>query len=253
MGRLDGKVATITGAGSGMGRATAILFAKEGAKVVVSDWVTKGGEETVKMIKEAGGEATYVHADVSKEAAVKKMIKTAVDTYGKLDVLYNNAAIAPYELIVDSTEENFDKIIAINLKGTWAGMKYAIPEMIKAEGGSIINVSSFIVDATQRGCGIYGSSKGGVVAVSRAAAVENAPYNVRINCIKPGIIITPMSMSVMGAEAREKAIATIPMHRLGEMDDIAKVALFLASDDSSYVTGTEILADGGIEADSHTF
>jgi len=256
MGRLDNKVAIITGSGRGMGRAGAILFAKEGAKVIVADRVAdgeEGGNETVRLIEEIGAEATFVQVDVSKVDDIKKMIKRAVDSYGKLNVLYNNAAIAPYEPIVESTEENFDKIISINLKGIWAGMKYGIPEIVKAGGGSIINVASFIIDAIQLGCAIYGSSKGGIVAMSRAAAVEHAAQNVRVNCIKPGVIITPMSMAVMGEEARQKAIASIPMRRLGVADDIAKVALFLASDDSGYITGTEILVDGGIVAYSHTF
>jgi len=223
MGRLDSKVAIITGAGSGMGRAAAILFAKEGAKVVIVDWATEGGEETLKMVKEAGGEALFVRADVSKTEDVKKMIQTAVDTYGKLDVLYNNAAIAPYEPLLESTEENWEKVISINLKGIWLGMKYAIPEMLKAGGGSIINT------------------------------VEHAAQNIRVNCIKPGIIVTPMSAGCYGTpEARRRSEATVPQRRLGEPEEIAQVALFLASDESSLVTGTEILADGGIIADSHT-
>jgi len=131
-----------------MGRAAAILFAKEGAKVVIVDWVAEGGQETLKLVKEAGGEAVFVNADVSRTEDVRKMIKTAVDTYGRLDVLFNNAAIAPYEPLVESTEENWEKVISINLKGIWLGMKYAIPEMLKSGGGSIINTASVVVDAT---------------------------------------------------------------------------------------------------------
>ncbi len=253
MGRLNGKVAVITGGGSGMGREASILFATEGAKVVIVDWVAEGGQETLRMVKEAGGEAIFVKADVSKTEDVKKMIKTAVDIYGKLDVLYNNAAIAPYEPLIESTEENFEKIIATNLKGVWLGMKHAIPEMIKSGGGSIINVASFVVDAAQRGSSIYAASKGGVVSMSRVAAVEHAHQGIRVNCIKPGIIITPMSLGCYGdPEARKRAEAAVPMGRLGQPEEIAQVALFLASDESSLITGTEVLADGGIEADSHT-
>lgn len=253
MRRLDGKVAIITGGGSGMGREASILFAEEGAKVVIVDWVAEGGQETLRMVKEACGEAIFVRADVSKTEDVKRMIKAATDTYGKLNVLYNNAAIAPYEPLIQSTEENWEKVISVNLKGIWLGMKYAIPEMIKAGGGSIINTASFVVDAIQRGSAIYGASKGGVVVMSKVAAVEHAHQNIRVNCIKPGIIVTPMSLSCYGdPEARRRAEATVPMGRLGQPGEIAKVALFLASDESSLITGTEILADGGIIAYSHT-
>ena len=254
MGRLDGKVALITGTGSGMGRVGAILFAKEGAKVVGVDWVKEAGEETLRMIEEAGGESIFVHADVSRTEDAKKMIKAAVDTYGKLDVLWNNAAIAPYQPLAESTEENFDKIIAINLKGVWLGMRHAIPEMLKAGGGSIINTASFVTDAVQRGSSIYAASKGGVISMSKVAAVEYAPHNIRVNCIKPGIIATPMTMSLLAKtpEAVKRAEATIPQGRLGKPEEIAQLALFLACDESSLITGTEVLADGGIVADSHT-
>ena len=253
MGRLDSKVTIITGAGSGMGRAAAILFAQEGARVVIVDWVDEGGQETLKLVKEAGGEAIFVHADVSRTADVRGMIETAVSTYGRLDVLFNNAAIAPYEPLLESTEENWEKVISINLKGIWLGMKYAIPEMLKGGGGSIINTASFVVDATQRGSAIYSASKGGVVAISKVAAVEHAAQNIRVNCIKPGIIVTPMSAGCYGTpEARRRSEITVPQRRLGQPEEIARVALFLASDESSLITGTEILADGGIVADSHT-
>jgi NAD(P)-dependent dehydrogenase (short-subunit alcohol dehydrogenase family) len=253
MGRLDGKVAIITGTGSGMGRSAALLFAKEGAKVVGVDWVKEKGEETLSMIKEVGGESIFIKADVSRAEDVKKVVKTAVDTYGKLDVLFNNAAVAPYEPLIESTEENWEKVISINLKGVWLGMKYAIPKMLKVGGGSIINTASFVVDAAQRGSAIYAASKGGLVSMSKVAAVEHAAQNVRVNCIKPGIIVTPMSAACYGTpEARKRSEATVPMRRLGQPQEIAQVALFLASDESSLITGTEILADGGIEADSHT-
>jgi NAD(P)-dependent dehydrogenase (short-subunit alcohol dehydrogenase family) len=253
VGRLDGKVTIITGGGSGMGRGASILFAKEGAKVVIVDLVAEGGQETLRMVKEAGGEAIFVKADVSKTNDVKKMINTAVKTYGKLNVLYNNAAIAPYEPLIESTEENWEKVISTNLKGIWLGMKYAIPEMLKTGGGSIINTASFVVDAVQRGSAIYTASKGGVVAMSKVAAVEHAAQNIRVNCIKPGIIVTPMSAACYRTpEARRRSEATVPQRRLGQPEEIAQVALFLASDESSLITGTEILADGGIIADSHT-
>ena len=251
MGRIDGKVAIITGAGAGIGRAAAILFAKEGAKVVVSDWVREGGEETVRIIKEAGGEAIFIKADVSKTEDVKKMIKSAIDTYGKLNVLYNNAAINSAELLVESTEENFEKIIAVNVKGVWLGMKYAIPEMIKSGGGSIINAASIAADMAQRRSSIYAASKGAIISMSRVAAVEYAALNIRVNCIKPGVILTPMAVHILSPEVLKHIEDGTPQGRLGKSEDVAQAALFLASDESSFVTGQKLTVDGGIEADSH--
>jgi NAD(P)-dependent dehydrogenase (short-subunit alcohol dehydrogenase family) len=159
MGRLDGKVAVITGAGLGMGRQGAIIFSKEGAKVVVVDWDSESGEETVRMIKKAGNEAVFVKADVSKSEDVKKMINAAVDNYSKLDILYNNAGIAPIDPILESTEEKWEKVIGVNLKGVWLGMKYAIPEMLKSGGGSIINIGSVAADRGFPGLTSYTASK----------------------------------------------------------------------------------------------
>jgi NAD(P)-dependent dehydrogenase (short-subunit alcohol dehydrogenase family) len=251
MPRLDGKVAIITGAGSGMGRAAAILFAKEGAKVVVADWVTEGGEETVKKIKQVGGEAIFIKTDVSKTEDIKKMIKTAVDTYGRLDVLYNNAGIAG-ELgpITDCTEDNWDKVQAINLRGLWLAMKYAIPEMLKTGGGSIVNTASLAANRAVPNAPAYTASKGGVVSLSRATAIEWATKNIRVNCINPGRITTPMVLA-MGPEINKIFLSAIPQGRFGEPEEVAQAALFLASDESSHITGQTLAVDGGMEADSH--
>ena len=252
MGRLDGKVAIITGAGRGMGRAAAILFAKEGAKVVVDDWVADRGEETVRMIKEAGSEAIFVNADVSKTEDIRRMIKTAIDAYGRLDILYNNAAIATYAPLTEAEEKDFEEIVAVNLKGTWLGMKYAIPEMAKTGGGSIINVASIAADAAQLGSTIYAATKGGVISMTRVAAVENAAQNIRVNIIKPGCIRTPMFEEVVKYPEAIKHIEDVtPQKRIGKPEEVAHLALFLASDESSNITGQKITADGGIEADSH--
>ena len=182
MGRLDDKVAFVTGAGSGIGRATAILFAKERAKVIVACRTIETGKETVRMIGEAGGEAIFVRADVSKPDDVQKMITTTIDTYGRLDVLLNNAGVlsepAP---TTECTEENFDRTIAINLKGVWLAMKYAIPEMIKGGGGSIVNIASVAADRGLANFPAYCASKGGVVALSRGTAIEFAAKNIRVN------------------------------------------------------------------------
>ena len=253
MGKLDGKVAIVTGAGVGMGRAEAILFAKEGAKVVVDDRRTDGeGERTVQMIKEAGGEVVFVHADISKAEDVKKMVKTAVDTYGKLDILINNAGVQVYKPIQELNEENFDFIIATNQKGVFFGMKHALPEMIKAGGGSIVNTASIAADHAQRGSGVYAASKGGILSISRVAAAEFAPQNIRVNVVKPGAIKTPMFLSCVNTEeARKNITDETPQGRLGEPEEVANLVLFLASDEASHVTGQKIAADGGIETWSH--
>jgi NAD(P)-dependent dehydrogenase (short-subunit alcohol dehydrogenase family) len=248
MGRLDGKVVIITGAGMGMGQAAAILFAKEGAKVVVADCLAEAGEETVKMIKEAGGEAIFVKADVSKAEDAKNMVKQTVDTYGRLDVLYNNAGIrgevAPTP---ECTEENFDKVIAVNLKGVWLGMKYAIPEMLKTGGGSIINTASHTGERGTPNLPAYSASKGGVLAISRGTAMEYATKNIRVNCINPGTIATPFVIGGFSSEARKFFMTTIPQGRLGEPEEVAYAALFLASDESSHITGHALVVDGGLE------
>lgn len=248
MGRLQDKVAIVTGAGSGIGREAAILFAQEGAKVVGVDCITEGGEETIKMIKEAGDEAIFVYADVSKTEDVKKMVKTAVDTYGRLDVLFSNAGIAPSEPLKDWTEEEFERVIATNLKGVILGMKYAIPEMLKAGGGSIINTASMAADRAIPNFTSYTASKGGIVAVTRAVAVEYATQNIQVNCVNPGVIATKL---VLEAQNPEEIKPAIPMRRLGKPKEVACVALFLASGEASFITGQTIVVDGGQEADSH--
>jgi len=249
MGRLDNKVAIITGAGAGMGRAAALLFTKEGAKVVVADYVAEDGEETVKMIKGAGGEAIFVKTDVSKTEDVKKMVRAAVDTYGRLDILYNNAGISGETAsTVDCTEENFDKVIAVNLKGVWLGMKYAIPEMLKTGGGSIINTSSISALAAFPNAVPYSASKGGLISASRVTAIEYASKNIRVNCIAPGTIATPMLLGYWPPEAIKHFEEITPQGRLGKPEEVAQVALSLASDEFSHITGQTVVVDGGISA-----
>jgi len=256
MGRLDGKVAIITGAGSGMGRTAALIFTKEGAKVVVADVNQQAGKETVKMVKDAGGDATFVKVDVSKAEDVKNMVKTAVDTYGKVNVLYNNAAIGEQALAytADCTEENWDKVQAVDLKGVWLCMKYAIPEIIKAGGGSIINVASQAATHGNFGLPSYTAAKGGVLSLSRGAAVEYADKNIRVNVVEPGYISTPMLMGFFEAmpEMRKKIEDGTPQHRIGKPEEVVWTVVFLASDESSHITGAELPIDGGITAWSHT-
>jgi NAD(P)-dependent dehydrogenase (short-subunit alcohol dehydrogenase family) len=249
MDRLKGKVAIVTGGGSGMGRSACILFAKEGARVVAAEMDAKTGQETVDIIKKAGGDAVFVKTDVSNPSDCQKMVKTAVDTYGKLNVLFNNAGIIGWEgvSLADATLEMFNKVIEVNLKGVFYGMKYAIPEMLKAGGGSIINTSSCVVERTMYHFGGYCASKGGVLALSHQAAADYISQNIRVNAILPGFVKTPMlGIFFAGNPEIEKQQAALhPMGRLGSPDEVAWLVLFLASDESSYITAEDFTIDGG--------
>jgi len=247
MGRLDGKVAIITGSGSGMGRVEAVLFAKEGARVAVVDVIPEKGEETVKLVKEAGGEAIFIKTDVSRAADVEKMVSTVVKTYGKLDIMVNGAAIAPEEgSTVELSEETFDKTIAINLKGVWLGMKYGIPAMIKSGGGAIVNFASISGVRALPTIPSYCASKGGVVSMSMVAALENAAHNIRVNCVAPGPISTQMVLDQWPDEQIRHFSEMTALGRLGKPEEIARIVLFLVSDDSFWITGQTLVADGGL-------
>jgi len=250
VGRLNNKVAIVTGAARGTGRVAAILFAKEGAKVIVADIDADGGEETVNAIKEADGNAIFIKADVSQEEDVKSMIRKAVDIYGKLDVLYNNAGITGKATsIMESTEEEWQKVLAVDLKSVWLGMKYAIPEMLKVGKGSIINTASIAAVRGLPNLPAYAAAKGGVLSLSRATAIEYASKDIRVNCINPSPIASPMVQS-FSDDAQMTFLAAIPRHKLATMEEIAQVALFLASDEASHVTGQAWGIDGGMEANS---
>jgi NAD(P)-dependent dehydrogenase (short-subunit alcohol dehydrogenase family) len=249
MGKLAERVAVITGAGSGIGRAAALLFAKEGAKIVVADFAPQGGHETVKMIKEAGGQAVFVEVNVSKSADVQKMIKSAIDTFGRLDILFNNAGMqGKYIITAELPEETWDTILATNLKGVFLGSKYALPVMLNQGGGVIVNTASSAGMIGLPGLQAYCASKAGVIQLTKAMALEYADKNIRINCICPGGIITPLSG--IGTAPTDPALMP-PFHqpqamrRFGSPEEVAKVALYLASDDSSFVTGTSAVVDGG--------
>ncbi len=249
--RLQGKVAIVTGAASGIGRATALLFAREGAKVVVADVLDETANGTVDIIRKGRGEAVFVHTDVSRTLEIQGMIKTAVRNYGKLDVLFNNAGIEGAMLdTANYPEEMFDKVISTNLKGVWLGMKYAIPEMLKNGGGSIINTTSVAGLVGFPALSAYCASKGGIIQLTKVAALEYAKQKIRVNAIAPGVIRTPMvDRLIRGQPEMEKALLqTEPVGRMGEPDEIATVALFLASDESSFVTGHILAADGGFVA-----
>lgn len=249
MDRLKNKVALITGGGSGIGRASCLLFAREGAKVVIADYVAEGGNETVRQIKAAGGEAVFVQADVSKSADVQSMIATTVKTYGRIDVLFNNAGIeGPSVKLANYKEEDWDRVIAIDLTAVYLGMKYGIPEMLKQGGGVIISTASVAGLVGFPGSGAYAAAKAGVINMTRMVALEYADKNIRVNCICPGIIETPMVDRVMGTRPREGVVKAEPIGRLGQPEDIANAALFLACDESSFATGAPFIIDGGYVA-----
>ena len=250
--RLENKVALITGAGSGIGRESAVLFAKEGAAVVVADVNDKGGAETVALIEGAGGKAVYVHADVSKAADCAQMVQVAEETFGKLHVLFNNAGIMLHDDddAVKTEESVWDLTMAVNLKGVYLGCKYGIPALRHAGGGSIINTASFVAlmgAATPQLA--YTASKGGVLSMTRELAVIHARENIRVNALCPGPLHTELLMSFLNTDAKkQRRLVHLPMGRFGEAKEMAYAALYLASDESSYVTGTEFMVDGGLTA-----
>jgi NAD(P)-dependent dehydrogenase (short-subunit alcohol dehydrogenase family) len=247
-GILQGKVALVTGGGSGIGRATSIRLAREGAKVMIADYVPAGAEQTVKMIKEAGGEASCTAADVAVTSEVEAMIKKTLDTYGRLDCAYNNAGIeGAMGDTVACTEENFDRVVAIDLKAVWLCMKYEIPQMLKQGGGSIVNTASIAGLVGFNGIPAYVAAKHGVVGLTRTAALEYAQKNIRVNCVCPGVIRTPMVERAIdkGGFTEAEVIAGEPVGRLGKPEEIAEGVLWLLSDASSFVTGHPLTIDGG--------
>ncbi|TET88682.1 MAG: glucose 1-dehydrogenase [Dehalococcoidia bacterium] len=244
MGKLDGKVALITGAASGIGRATALLFAKEEAKIAVADYVPAGGQETVKMIQKAGGDAVFIEADVSQAANVERMVKTTVNAYGQIDILFNNAGVGQTgDSMVETTEDEWDRVLNINLKGVFLCSKYAIPVMLDQGGGVIINTASIAGLVGLPGIPAYGVSKAGVIQLTRMMAAEYGRQDIRVNCICPGAIQTPMTESV--SLPMDAYIQVQFLNRTGQPEDIARAALYLASDDSSFVTGVALVVDGG--------
>jgi len=252
MARLDGKVAVITGAGNGMGREASVLFAREGARIVVADVMEAGALATVEAVRAAGGEAVVAITDVSQADEVEAMVRTAVDTFGGLHVLYNNAGIFPADDggATETPEATWDRVMDVNLKGVWFGCRFGIPAMLESGGGSIVNVASFVALMGAATAQIaYTSSKGGVLAMTREIAVEYARRGIRANALCPGPIDTPLLAELLSDPARrERRLVHIPMGRLGRPEELAKAALFLASDDSPFMTGAALVVDGGITA-----
>ena len=251
MGDFDGKVVLVTGGGIGIGRATALAFAHEGAKVVIGNRNAERGEEVVKAIKDDGGEASFLRTDVATEGDVQALVEHAVSTYGRLDAAFNNAGveglIAP---LADQMSENFDEVMKINVKGVWLSMKYEIPQMLKTGGGVIVNNSSVAGLIGFPGAGIYCASKHAVMGLTKTAALEYSAAGVRVNAINPAVIDTSMADRLadsMGM-AKKDLSSLHPIGRIGTPDEVANTVLWLCSDKSSFVTGVNLCIDGGFTA-----
>ncbi len=248
--RLAGKVAIITGAGSGIGRAAAELFAREGAKVVVADYKADTAQEVVKAIKDSGGEAIFAEVDVSDSAQVERMVGSAVDAYGGIDILFNNAAMLAFGTILETDETLWRRVMSVNVNGPYLCSKAVLPHMISRGGGSIINtVSSTGAHDAKGGVAAYVTSKGGVTLLTKCMAIDHANDNVRVNGIAPGPTDTPMLREVMSQQELDDFAQTYPMKRLGRPEELANAALFLASDEASFVTGAILNVDGGQTAE----
>lgn len=245
--RLENKVAIVTGGTFGIGESTVRLFAKEGAKVVIAARNIEKGTKLVNEIKEDGGEALFVRTDVSKEEDVENLVKHTVDTYGKLDVMFANAGIGDLQDLASCTLEEWNRTISVDLTGVFLCNKHAIPEMDKIGGGSIINCASILGHVGQVSVSAYAAAKGGVVNMTRAAAVTYADKGIRVNAICPGYIDTPI-LDDTPKEVIDHLVSLVPAKRLGKPEEIASCVLFLASDESSFVTGANLLADGGYTA-----
>jgi NAD(P)-dependent dehydrogenase (short-subunit alcohol dehydrogenase family) len=254
---LKGKVALVTGGSSGIGRAAALAFAKNGAKVVVANRRVGAGEETVSMIRQSGGDATFVKTDVSKASEVEELVKAAVQTYGRLDCALNNAGtdegFGPR--LADISEQDFDYQIGVNLKGVWLCMKYELLQMVKQGGGVIVNMSSLNGVRGSANASLYSTAKHGVIGLTKSAALEYSPQNIRVNAICAGAFDTPMlnrvceSAAPGNAKQVEAAFSSmIPLRRIGKPEELAETVLWLCSDASSYVTGASLVIDGGLSA-----
>lgn len=242
--QLDGKVGLVTGASSGIGRATAIAFARSGAKVIAASRRVIEGEETVRYIQEAGGEAIFIKTDVSKETEMEMLVNKTIDTYGRLDCAFNNAGIATFSPLCDMSEEDWDYMIDVNLKGVWLSLKYEIRAMLKQGVGTIVNMASIGGIVGCAGYTSYCASKGGVIALTRAAALEYAQFGLRINVVSPAFIETNM-LATVPADMLPQIKARHPIGRVGKPEEVAEAVVWLCSDAASFVTGHNMMIDGG--------
>ena len=252
-GSLDGKTALVTGGGSGIGRAASLAYANDGARVVVVDVNVEGGEETIQQIKESGGEAILVHADVSNPKDTQAMVDQAVEAFGSLDCAFNNAGISGGRdrlLTADYREDDWDRVLSINLKGVWLCMKSEIPQMLKQGGGAIVNTASIAGLAGLSGTVAYVAAKHGATGLTKAAAVEYATSGIRVNAVCPGYIQTPLVQPIFQENdgMEERVASRHPMGRLGEPEEIAQAVLWLSSDKAAFVTGHNMPVDGGYMA-----
>jgi NAD(P)-dependent dehydrogenase (short-subunit alcohol dehydrogenase family) len=250
MGRLSGKRALITGAASGIGRATALLFAREGAAVAVVDVDEMGGQAVVQTILDEGGQAIFVRCDVTRAADCQRAVQETVDRLGGLDILFNNAGIIRRATVIDTTEEEWERVMAVNVKSIFLLGKYAVPAMTQSGGGAIVNTASGWGLVGGRNAVSYCASKGAVVNMTRAMALDHGAQNIRVNCVCPGDTDTPMlrSEAQQLGESEEAFLAEAadrPLQRIGRPEDIARAVLYLASEDSAFVTGTALVVDGG--------
>jgi meso-butanediol dehydrogenase/(S,S)-butanediol dehydrogenase/diacetyl reductase len=250
-GKLDGRVAIVTAGGSGIGAATARRFAQESASVVVADLSGKRAEEVTTAIKASGGKAVCIKMDAADPEGVQATIKLALDTYGRLDVMFNNAGMAEATLLDETSLESWNRVLAVTLTSTFLGMKYCLPIMRQQGKGAIVNTASISGTGGDYGLSSYNAAKAGVINLTRAVAIENAKYNIRANCVCPGAINTRVAQ-ILGKERAEEfrrlQAAAHPLGRMGEPEEIANTVLFLASDEASFITGATIVVDGGVTA-----
>jgi NAD(P)-dependent dehydrogenase (short-subunit alcohol dehydrogenase family) len=249
--QLEGKVAIVTGAGRGIGRAIARLFAAEGAAVVVAARTITEGEEAVAHIERAGGNARFIPTDVSQDAEVRALVAETIRAHGRLDALVNNAGISgPGKPLAETSEVEWDRVIDTNLKGCYLGMRYAIPHLRAAGGGAIVNLSSVLAEQTLPGCTAYTASKAAIIGLTRATALEVGPDRIRVNCVLPGSTDTPMMWEGLTEaerlEIEPQVAGAAPLGKVGRPEEIARVALFLVSEASSFMTGASLLVDGGL-------